>query len=143
MFARSALIALALFVGGVKSLPAETVLPPSYFYPERRWERMARDWVRLYLRRPPTEREILMIVNQLRRGVSVNAVQANILASAEYFRGCQWNLNVWARQMIADVLGRPATPAEAALVTNIALRQGRYAAALTTLESQGGFWWGW
>lgn len=143
MLTRSALLALALGFGGVSSLPAETVFPPSFYYPERRWERMAREWVRLYLRREATERDILVIVNQLRRGVSINAVQANILASPEYFRRCQWNLNIWARQMIADALGRPATPQEAALVTSIALRQGRYAAALITLESQTGFWWGW
>lgn len=143
MFARSALLAFAVGLSGVSSLPAATVFPPSYSYPERRWERMAREWVRLFLRREATERDILVIVNQLRRGVSINAVQANILASPEYFRRCQWNLNVWARQMIADALGRPATPQEAALVTSIALRQGRYAAALITLESQTGFWWGW
>lgn len=122
---------------------AATVFPVSPTRPERRWERWARDWVRLYLRREATERDLLVIMNQLRSGVSPLAVQANILASPEYYRQCNWNLNVWARQMIADALGRPATPQEAALVTSIALRQGRYAAALITLESQAGFWWGW
>jgi hypothetical protein len=143
MTGRSLALGLALLFGGSEAAVAATVFPPAGYQPERRWERWARDWVRLYLRRDATERDILVIVNQLRRGVSPEAVQANILASPEYFGRCNWNLNIWARQMIADALGRPATPQEAALVTSIALRQGRYAAALITLESQSGFWWGW
>ena len=105
------------------------------------YERLARDWVRLYLRRNPTPREMLMITNQLRSGVSPNAAQANILSSNEYFRRSGGANGTFIRSMMFDVLGRgPTLLEQSRLMTTIQI-SGRYQAALDVLVSRSPWWW--
>src|SRR2546423_14913125 len=81
-----------------------------------RYERLASEWVQLYLRRDATPREILMMTNPLRAGMSANEVQATILSSPEYFRQAGGNINTWAKLVGNDVLGRAITPYQRAPV---------------------------
>lgn len=112
-------------------------------------ERLVIDWMQLYLRRNPTQRELLTFVNQLRSGMDPNAVQANIVASNEYIRRSGNSPNTWAISMVADTLGRQPTPYERALVVDLVYNYGYYQAALTTLLSRtgpaypGGIWFWW
>ena len=127
---------------------AAPAFPPHSRPSNRPYQQLASDWVQLYLRRSATQREILLISNQLRSGMSPNAVQANILSSPEYFRRTGSNINVWASSVVQDVLGRPITPYERSLLTNLSLRSSAYDAALLVLDSRTAWasppwWWGW
>jgi hypothetical protein len=117
---------------------------------QSRYERWATDWVRLYLRRNPTQNELLLLVNQLRNGANPLSVQANILASDEYIRRSGNSQIAWANSMVADTLGRPATPQDRALVLDLIFNYGFHTAALLTLQSRTAtgvgtpplwFWW--
>ncbi len=111
-------------------------LPPDYYY-----QRLARDWVRLYLRRNPTQREVLLITNQLRNGASADAAQANILSSNEYFRLAGNNNAAFIRSLMNDVLARPATINETSRLLGTILSRGRYQAAFDVLISRSPPWW--
>src|SRR4051794_17820071 len=89
-----------------------------------RHERLAVDWMQLYLRRNPTRYEVLQITNQLRSGVSPLEVQAGILSSNEYIRRSGNGLYTWANSMVADALGRPITPADRAIVVDLVNNYG-------------------
>jgi len=117
---------------------------------QNRFERWATDWVRLYLRRNPTQNELLTLVNQLRNGADPLSVQANILSSNEYIRRSGNSQIAWANSMVADTLGRPATPLDRSLVLDLVNNYGFYTAALLTLQSRTAtgvgtpplwFWW--
>src|SRR5262245_32541266 len=113
-----------LFIGAALLLTAGTsishAVPPSWYRPpERYYEKVASDWVQLYLRRNATQREILQITNQLRSGVSPNEVQATILSSSEYYRKSGGNITNWAGWVISDVLGRQSTPQERGTLSQI------------------------
>src|SRR5258708_40125822 len=59
------------------------------------YERLAIDWVRLYLRRNPTPQELLLMTTQLRSGMDPNAIQPNILSSNEHIRRSGNSPNAW------------------------------------------------
>src|SRR5262245_24723770 len=109
---RNAILGLAMLLGiGAGLAPAQPSIRPRPQPTMSRFERLATEWTQLYLRRNPTQRELLMMVNQLRSGASANEVQATILSSPEYIRRSGNALYTWANSMVADVLGRPITPA--------------------------------
>ena len=110
--------------------------PPHFGFGGSYYERVARDWVRLYLRRNATAYEVLLITNQLRSGMSPEAVQANILASDEYYRLAGFNNIAWGQRVVADTLGRAETPYEQALMTQLIWQYGRSGAALLVLQSR-------
>src|SRR5437870_46111 len=119
-FILGTMLMLSAAAGVSHAQPLRTRPPTSM----NRYERLANEWVQLYLRRNATPREVLMMTNQLRAGMSANEVQATILSSPEYFRRAGGNINTWANWVVNDVLGRPSTPYERALVTQIQLRDG-------------------
>lgn len=139
MFKKILLVTALLFTAGAGVSQAQWFRPPDNYY-----QRVARDWVQLYLGRNPTQREVLLIVNQLRAGASSSEVQANILGSEEYYIRSGRNLNTWANRIVADSLGRPATAWERGTLSNLALQNGRVNAALVVLLSRYRGWgWGW
>src|SRR5262249_4007133 len=106
---KKALLGVAMLVTvGTGFASASPACSPWYMPQGNYYDRFVRDWVRLYLRRDPTQKEVLLISNQLRSGMSAEAVQANILASPEYVRRNNNNNILWGRNVVADVLGRPA-----------------------------------
>lgn len=108
-------------------------------YPqERYYERMARQWMRLYLNRQPTAREVLLISAQLRSGNTHEEVQANIISSQEYYRKGNYNMSNFIRHLYLDVLGRHATPAEVGMLIGRATAFGRYRFALEFLIANSG-----
>jgi len=114
---------------------------------DRYYQRVAAEYVQLYLRRNPTQYEVLLVTNQLRSGMSAHAVQANILGSDEYYRANNRNLNAWAQRVVSDTLGRRITFYELGLLQNLAVSGGRSAAALLVLDSRvqwssPPWWWG-
>lgn len=97
---------------------------------------LAIGWVRLYLRRNPTAWEVLLIENQLDAGFTADQVQANILASNEYYVRAGGNNFRFIQNMVADVLGRLPTLEEQSYLLGRIFNGGRYAAALDTLVSR-------
>jgi hypothetical protein len=134
-----------LILGVVIGLSAGTgtsqAFSPWRYTMDAYYQRLARDWVRLYLRRNPTPREVLLITNQLRNGASADAVQANIIASNEYFRRAGGLNATFIRSLMFDVLGRgPTLLEQSRLMTTIQI-SGRYQAALDVLISRSTWWW--
>jgi hypothetical protein len=96
------------------------------YNPDIYYERQARRWVQLYLNRNPTIQEQAMVVEQLRRGVSPIAVQANILSSDEYMRRWGGNTQGFIQGLYRDILGRNATVAEVGAAVGQVNGLGRY-----------------
>ncbi len=109
--------------------------PPAHSI-DSRFHRLAREWVQLYLRRNPTQYEVLLIANQLRAGYSPLKVQANIMATDEYFRNAGNNNFKFIQRMVADVLGRLPTLTEQSHLLGTIFTKGRNGAALETLVSR-------
>jgi len=108
------------------------------FPQETYYEKMANQWVRLYLNRLPTQREVLLITAQLRSGKTHEEVQANIISSDEYYRKSGYNMSNFIRKLFLDVLGRNATPAEVGMLIGKATAYGRYRFALEFLVANRG-----
>lgn len=145
----SALVITAITVGAAFAQPPGRGSAGSRgMINDRYYEKIATEWVQLYLKRNPTAQEVLLIKNQLRSGASGNAVQANILGSDEYYRRVNRNLNTWSQSVVQDVLGRRITAYELGLLQRTAFNSGRNAAALMVLDSRSSWssppwWWGW
>jgi len=94
-------------------------------------ERLATGWVQTYLGRNPTQQELVTMVTQLRSGTPRATVQASILGSNEYFARNGRYLPSWAKAIVRDVLGRPATGAE---LQNLFIRAGEVGRNQAALE---------
>lgn len=102
-------------------------------------ERLAIGWVSNYLGRLPTPFEVNLVKNQLLSGTSPLAVQANILASNEFFARWGNNPQGFIQGLFVTTMGRNPIPAETAQLTPQLFRLGRYRFALEFLAmAQGG-----
>lgn len=90
-------------------------------------ERLANEWVKTYLGRQPTEKELSILRQRLRTGANPLAVQSSILSSDEYYKKCGGTTNGFIHGLFMDVLGRKATPQELLRLTAKANGLGRAA----------------
>src|SRR5262249_5766998 len=112
--------------------------PAGRYHSDRYYEKLAFDWVRLYLNRDPSPREVLLIGNQLRSGMSQQAVQANILGSDEYFRLSGRQTGAFVRRLYADVKGQQLGWVDAVPLIKRANSVGRARFALELLTTNQG-----
>jgi hypothetical protein len=75
-------------------------------------ERLATDWVKSYLGRKPTEKELATLMQRLRTGTSPLAVQGSVLSSDEYYKKNGSTTKSFINAVFVDVLGRKVTPQE-------------------------------
>lgn len=108
------------------------------FPQETYYEKMANQWVRLYLNRAPTPREMVLLTSQLRTGKTHEEVQANIISSDEYYRKSNQSFAIFLRNVFADVLGRLPTQAEVGMLIGHVSVKGRYRFALEFLAANRG-----
>ncbi|MCE9532203.1 MAG: hypothetical protein K8T89_13950 [Planctomycetes bacterium] len=116
MIRRIGLLALILTATGFleSQAVAQVIIVPARDPIKEREEynqRLATDWVRIYLGRKPTEKELALMMQRLRTGASPAAVQASILSSDEYYKK-YGNTQAFINGVFQDVLGRKATAAE-------------------------------
>jgi len=130
-----AAIGLTLVSAHAVAAPPETA---RRYHSDRYYEKLAFDWVRLYLNRDPSPREALLIVNQLRSGMSQQAVQANILASDEYFRLSGRQTGAFVRRVYGDVNGQQLGWVDAVPLIKRANSVGRARFALEMLTANQG-----
>jgi hypothetical protein len=76
------------------------------------FSRVTSDWVKAYLGRKPSEKELAILMQRIRTGTDPLVVQATILSSDEYFKKHGSNTQGFINGLFADVLGRKATKAE-------------------------------
>jgi len=133
---------LTITIGAGIALAQYPYMPNPYrrnpFPQETFHERLANQWVRHYLNRSATSRDLTVIMSQLRAGRTHEEVQANIIASDEYFRRSGNSMTNFVRRAIIDVTGRNPSAAEVGMTLSRAFAKGRYRFALELLISDRG-----
>jgi hypothetical protein len=118
-------------------LPVQPVLPVDPIGAlDRERQRLVNEWYNAYLGRQPQAQEAARLVLQLRNGTSAEVIQANILASPEYYRRSGNTPQGFIAALFRDVLNRPATNAEVAANLARVNGNGRAAFALELLNAR-------
>ena len=118
-------------------LPVQPVLPVDPIGAiDRERQRLVNEWFNAYLGRQPQAQEAARLVLQLRNGTSAEVIQANILASPEYYRLNGNTPQGFIAGLFRDVLNRPATNAEVAANLARVNGNGRAAFALELLNAR-------
>ena len=118
-------------------LPVQPVLPVDPIGAiDRERHRLVNEWYNAYLGRQPQAQEAARLVLQLRNGTSAEVIQANILASPEYYRLNGNTPQGFIAGVYRDVLNRPATNAEVAANLARVNGNGRAAFALELLNAR-------